>query len=346
MGDLLGIKIDQSLTENRFIKGYEKLSLPQRASLYFKNFDRQFWGREYLVKFYINIKKDFLCISPLPEKVIIGKEGWLYLSDYGAIDDYRNARPFEYQQLDSIQQNLRKLGMQLNLRGIILFVVVVPDKHTIYPEFLPDNIKKVRSKSRLQQLSNHLTHERSFRFINLSDTLLAAKRSGLLYFKQESHWNDWGTFVGYQKILKHIKSDFPGIKVLSLDSCEKFMGKESDLDLAKLLGQPIKYSENALKILPTNVKNIQSVETDVVIPPAKQFNANYAFRRINPGSTGPSVIVYRDSFFSSLTPFFEQSFSESTYIWTNDVDLDYIKTQKVELVLLEIAERHIDLLAR
>lgn len=345
LGDLTGVKINQGLSENRFIKGYEDLSLPQKLSLYIKNFDRQFWGREYLVKSYITVKKDFFGISPLPDKVVIGKEGWLYLSDYGAIDDYRNARPFSFLQLDSIQKSLKKAADELNLNGIKFFVVVVPDKHTIYPEFLPGTVKKVRSISRLQQLTDHLTHEQSFQFINLTDTLLAAKQTGSLYFKEESHWNDRGSFVGYQKTLKHIKSYFPEIKILSIDSCETFMGEENDLDLAKLLGKSLEYTEETIKISPLSTNRIQAVDADVVIPPAKRFNPNYAFRRINPQSTGPSVVVYRDSFFSSLTPFFEQSFSTSTYIWTNDIDLEYIRAQNVQLVLLEIAERHIDLLA-
>lgn len=70
------------------------------------------------------------------------------------------------------------------------------------------------------------------------------------------------------------------------------------------------------------------------------------FKMVNPHLAFPNILVYRDSFFGSMTPFFEQSFAESTFIWTNDVDLEYAKNQSVQLVLIEIAERHIDLLAQ
>lgn len=346
IGDLAGITTGNSLEENRHIKGYEELSLPKKVALYIKNFDSRFWGRQYLVRSYIAIKKDFFGVSPLPEKVIIGKEGWLYLSDYGAMDDYRNIRPFSVEQLDSIQAYLRHISKELGQQDIKFYVAVVPDKHTIYPEYLPETVRKVRPVSRLQQLTEHLKKESTFRFINLTDTLQAAKPNGVLYFKEESHWNDRGAFIAYQKIFENIKFDFPGLNELELDSCESFAGKENDLDLAKILGQPIDYTEDTWKIVPRSFSNITTTDAGVSIPPAKRFNTEYAFRKLNPLNTGPSIIVYRDSFFGSLTPFFEQSFSESTYIWTNDIDLEFIKKQNPQLVLLEIAERHIDLLTR
>ncbi|HEU5291925.1 MAG TPA: hypothetical protein VFU05_14845 [Cyclobacteriaceae bacterium] len=345
VGDLTGLTTGEVLEENQFIKGYEQLSLPEKAALYIKNFDRQFWGREDLVKAFIVIKRDIFCVSPLPEKVVMGKVGWLFLADYGAMDDYRNVRPFTQSQLDSIQVNLKRIALELEKNDKKFYVVVVPDKHTIYPEYLPENVKKIRPVSRLQQLTGQLKNEASFRFINLTDTLLASKREGLLYLKEESHWNDLGSFVGCQKIIETLQRDYPEIRTVTLDSCQSFNGKETDLDLAKLLGADIGYSEDTWRIVPRNLNHIKSGDAGVVIPPAKRFNASYAFRNINSGSDGPEIIVYRDSFFGSLVPFFEQSFSASTYIWTNDIDLEYVRQQSASIVLLEIAERHIDLLA-
>lgn len=346
VGDVIGISRGQSLDENRFIKGYDELSLPQKIALYIKNFDRQFWGRSELVRSFITIKRDFLGISPLPEKVVIGKSDWLYLADYGAMDDCRNTRPFTKLQLDSIHSNLQRISQELKNDSTVFIVAVVPDKHTIYPEYLPENVKKINPISRLQQLTEFLKSETSFYFINLTDTLLASKPSGVLYFKEESHWTDLGAYIGYVKIMKTIHKSFPRANALALNSCEMNEGNENDLDLAKLLGYDIDHAEQTLKIRPPNKSGIQTIDHQVVIPSAKRFNPNYAFKKLNDSLTGPTIIVYRDSFFGALTPFFEQSFSTSTYIWTNDIDLNYVREQSPSVVLLEIAERHIDLLTK
>lgn len=345
VGDLMGLATTTSLDENRYIKGYDQLSLPRKVALYLKNFDSKFWGREYLVKSYILLKRDVLGVSPLPEKVVLGKEEWLYLADYGAMDDYRNVRPFSKVQLDSIQSNLRYLSKSLAENGIKLYVAVVPDKHTIYPDYLPTNVKKIRAESRLQQLNARLGGENEFEFINLTDTLLASRKFGFLYFREESHWNDLGAFIGYQKIMRIIKQDFPTIQPLTMDSCRTYSGFEKDLDLAKLLGANPNLTESTYRITPVNSEHIYRAETGVDIPPAKRFNPFYAFRKVNPWSSSPACVVYRDSFFDAVTPFWEQTFSQSTFVWTNDVDLRYVKSQPVRLVLIEIAERHIDLLS-
>jgi alginate O-acetyltransferase complex protein AlgJ len=344
VGDLVEAPVVSRLDENRYVETGIGMGWKDRVSTYVKSFDSKFWGRDYLLKAFIILKKDLFGVSPLPEKVVFGKSDWLYLADYGTIDDYRNLRPFSPQQLDSIQSYLSHISAALAARNKKFYVVVVPDKHTIYPEFLPPNIQKLNAGSRLQQLRKHLHGSGDIRFIDLSDTLIQAKKIGQVYLKQESHWNDLGTFAGYQYIMRRIKSDFPDVKILSREDCQIFEGKETDIDLMKLLGEDVHYAENSLKIVPWLQNSIETASSDIFIPAGKRLNPSYAFRKINSQVKGHSVIVFRDSYFSSLVPFFEQSFQASSYIWTSDVDLDYTLNQKADIVLLEIAERNLYLI--
>lgn len=343
LGDLLNIST-LTLEENRNIGPRVAVSLKDRVSLYIKNFDSKFWGREYLLKAYIAVKKDIFQISPLPEKVILGKEGWLFLVDYGAMDDYRNLNPFENAQLDSIQQYLTTIADSLEKKNKKFYVVVVPDKHTIYPEFLPDNIKKINPVSRLQQVSARLKSSSAFHFIDLTDILLLAKRKEQVYFKEESHWNDRGAFVSNEYLMKVIKKDFPDIEVLTIEECDVFKGEEADIDLMKLLGKDITYAEPTIRIVPRLHVRFENVPTGIVIPKSKQFNPYYSFRKVNPNADGQSAIVFRDSFFASMVPFFERSFSTSSYIWTTNVDVDYSLREDANIVVLELAERHLYLI--
>lgn len=312
-----------------------------------KNFDNQFWGRETLVQGYIEIKRKVLHVSPLPEKVIEGKDGWLFLTDYAAMDNCRNLYPFSNLQLDSIGNYLNALADSLEKDSIYFFVSVVPDKHTIYPEYLPQYVRKVNPQSRLQQLRAYFEKSNPrFEFIDLTDTLMRAKSAARVYYREESHWNDEGAFAGYQNIVQRMKARIPQLNILTSDSCTFTRGEEDDIDLAKLLGESIDYTEECIRVTPKSIANVIDDDHHYAIPEAKKLNPNYAYRKRQPGAEGPSIVIFRDSYFEALTPFFACSFPESTFIWTTEPNLSYVRKEGVDIVLLEVAERHLYLLTR
>ncbi len=88
-----------------------------------------------------------------PEVVVMGKEGWIFLGntfDRG-IDKYRGIVRFERRQLEAFGQYFRETSLALQRQGVPFLLVVVPDKHSVYPEFLPEHIAR-RGESPLDQV--------------------------------------------------------------------------------------------------------------------------------------------------------------------------------------------------
>ena len=83
-------------------------------------------------------------------KVVIGKEGWLFLGNinqyFDEIDYYRNLKPFTIRELRSWQILLEQRRNWLRRRGIRYLFAVAPNKSTIYPEFMPDAVKKINPR--------------------------------------------------------------------------------------------------------------------------------------------------------------------------------------------------------
>lgn len=146
-----------------------------------------------------------------PGQAILGKEDWLFLgNDYAAsIDQYtgRN-KPTEEEILLKLSV-LKQMNHQAKQNNIPFLVVIAPDKHEIYPEYLPTNVHKSSNKNRLDLLQEGML-ARGIDFINLRQKEMEAKNTlgkqyGDLYLKGDSHWNYVGAYVAYQAISDYMQ---------------------------------------------------------------------------------------------------------------------------------------------
>ena len=58
----------------------------------------------------------------------------------------------------------------LNERGISYYLIIAPNKQSIYPEFLPDYFHRGNITTQLDQLTELFAQDTSFHFLDLSDT--------------------------------------------------------------------------------------------------------------------------------------------------------------------------------
>jgi hypothetical protein len=311
---------------------------------YLTNFDDNFNGRSLLINGYIGFKSKLLHTNPLPQKVIFGKNGYKFLVNYNSMDDYRNVHPFTQSTLDSIGLQVAANQRFLDSIGVKYYISVVPTKPHIYPEFLPDYVKKAGTTRRLDQLKDYLFKKMpSLRLVDLTDTLLASKPQGDLYFKGDSHWNELCAFIGYTKLMQFIREDFPEIPVRKIEDYNKTMGYESDLDLDKILGMDICYSEPAIKLVPNFQSSVETLAHEYAIPEIKKNNPSYVISLGN-AKGKRKLVMFRDSFSVPLTQFMAESFEKSIFIWKYPIDRDFIITERPDIVVQQLVERHIDLL--
>lgn len=341
----LGIlEVNVNNEKRELVKKDNTIGLKSKIKTFLTNYDNDFNGRSFLINLYIKFKSNILETPPLPQKVITGKNDFLFLVNYNSMDDYRNVYPFTDVQLDSILVQLIANQQFMDSLGVKYYVVVTPTKPRIYPEFLPDYVKKVGQVSRLSQLKKQLQMTgTAINFLDLTDTILQSKYLGDLYFKNDSHWNELGAFIGYSKLMQIINRDFPDIPVRKIDEYKKIIGQENDLDLAKVLGKDIGFSEPAIKLKSVILSETVNIPHDYPIPEIKKKNPFYVISTSNKNGRR-KLIMYRDSFSGSLTPFMSESFNRGIFIWKYSLDKNFIFREKPDVVVQQIVERHIDLL--
>ncbi len=306
------------------------LSFPKDFGEYFRF---NFAFRKDLIHWHSRLVGQAMGKSSSP-MVVEGKHGWLFLGEHGPIEDYRGMLPFTDRQLRGWQQVLESRRDWLARQGIPYLFVVCPDKHTIYPEHMPDKINRVHAQTRLDQLLRHMKEHSDVDILDLRPALREFKKMHLCYQPQESHWNGVGAFVGYQQIARRLQAWYPNLRLISLSDCEIRQQENPYTDLLRLQGR----------------RNIRTVMDNV--RPVQGFAAK--FRQDRPRANGSELyyshredapitraLVVCDSFMTLMMPFLGEHFGDARFVWGGGDGFlaQDVREYKPDVVIQEIVER-------
>ena len=318
----------------RFDALYEFLARYRR---YYKN---NFSLRNILI--YLNnlYKVKLYNFSPV-SKTIIGKNGWLFMakeSKYvNEVDYFRSIKLFSEEELKDWRNALEQRRDWLANRGIHYFFIIAPNKSTIYSEFMPDFIHPVRNQSRLDQLLNYLKKNSDFQIIDLRKVLINAKKDCEVYYKTDSHWNEYGAYIAYREIMRYIGKYFENLKPMPISNFKIETKNRFGGDLAIALSLQNKlYRENYIEFkskipLKAKGKRLRNISKSV---------CQTCSVCKTPGL--PNALIVHDSFIHELRPFISEHFSRILYIWdwwNMNFYPDIIKREKPKIVIEEMAER-------
>jgi alginate O-acetyltransferase complex protein AlgJ len=279
-------------------------------------------------------------VSPVPN-VLIGKSGWLYFrgEDAKAFDRwYRGNETVAETTLVALRDELLRRQKFLASRGIPFQVVVVPEKYSVYPEFLPDWATRVAPQTPLDRLAAALAPYPQLRYIDLRQALLQAKRSERLYYQTDSHWNYLGATIGYQVLMTEVAKALPGLTVAPVTrppyvpDTDYYSG-----DLAQMLGLQRQFRETDIaplgKILATPESRCAKREADTDAPNVE----TYVYRC--PSAPRFTALIYRDSMAIPLMPMLAENFSRTTFVSSPQLDPELVERLAPDIVIEELVER-------
>ncbi len=321
-------------------------SFSDYAGQFEKYYNDSFGLRDSLIRWNNLLRLWIFDESPV-RGVRLGREGWLFYANEWALEDYENVMPYKPEELASIRKLVEERRAWLEQRGIKFFVMVAPDKHTIYGEFLPPAIHKIGKESRVDQVVKDLESHPGIEFIDPREALFRAKPSQRLYHRTDTHWNDYGAFVGYSELMERIALYFPNVRKLSLDDYTVSVSEEEGGDLAGMLSLSDRIKEERITLVPRFIPRA----VDGARPyPDPVDTAEYPGRNMVVKETRdprlPKALIFRDSFSWPLIPFLAESFQSVVFVWTFDFLPDLIEREKPDLVILECVGRYINALAR
>jgi len=276
-------------------------------------------------------------------KAVIGKDGWVFYADAASIKDYQNSEPLSEAKLNFFQKRLSDLNLSLIDQGITLLIVIPPNKSTIYPQYMPDEIPVLNENSRLDQFIERMNDEK-INAIDLRPVLLDASKKQDVYYKVDTHWNEMGAYYGYYEIINFL-SDYDTRLIPHPLSDYEYVYQDNLLnpDLPSVLGIPSIKEERWVFLPKFPVQETKTLRLNL-------SDGRHVSKMTGKNAQLPSLLIYHDSFYSAhsaLSHFMEPHFKEITGIlFTPDKNiwsLDWIQQEEPDIVIIEIVERNLDI---
>lgn len=333
---------DNDLSENRLLSERPVLKTVSELPDYLRKFDTFFSDNfPFRAKaiFALSYIKYFVFGVSAHQDIVIGKNNMMYYftkSSGDTIGDYRGINYFTREELKTIETNILERMNLFKKLNIDFYLVFTPNKESIYPEFVPDYVRKYKNRNRFDQLVEHLKKNKEIPFLSLKENLLLEKSNHTnLYYYYDTHWNPLGAYFGYKGIVDFLQKDYPSILIRPISDFE-IKEVSASGDLAGMIGLGGTLFEQSVSLMPTFKKKAK---------PGNNIEP-HNFEYDTEEKTFPNAYFFCDSFVVyGPRDLLAESFHKSYFIWHGlPHNSDKISFSEIDIFVFELSERYIDML--
>jgi alginate O-acetyltransferase complex protein AlgJ len=298
-------------------------------------FTQEFVFKRYLLPPYRFMKSEIFDTDPAPKSYIKGSQGWFFSGEWytHTLSRAIGLDTLSRNQVKTIVQRhvaAKRVMDSLHIRFVIL---VVPDKHPVYHEFLP--MRYAAHPGLREQVVDALMKE-GFEVLDATEQLRSVRSREQVFHKTDGHWTDAGAYRAYLMLLNKLEVYYPDLTPL----------KREDFLIS-----------GAHKVFPHFFKATGDSTGENVI----------SWKHINPGFTlktksvrnwpgemqsiitqfehpvnSISLMLFGDSFSSQLVRMLRENFGQTTHCLQCPVDTDTIIRQKPDIVVFEVVQSNLE----
>lgn len=261
------------------------------------------------------------------EDVILGKDGWLFYQT--TLDDYQGQDLLSDREIWAAAHCLFLMQEYAQQQNAAFLFTVVPNKNSLYPEYMPDRYYRSDAPGNAEHLAEAL-RQAGVCTVNLEAALQDEER--VLYQKLDSHWSNLGAAFAHDRIMDalgknaahfYLPEQFTAVQDHSADLYQMLYPADGQKDIQF-------YPEWSWSF--TYDRPIRSVEDQMI-------HTSCA------GQSG-KLLMFRDSFGNTLHPFMAESYGNACFSRAMPYDLSFIGSEGADTLVIEIVERNIDWLAQ
>lgn len=261
-------------------------------------------------------------------EVLFGSEGYLFLAgdNNAVIDQHTGKCAITKSKLVQWAETTKLRKEYFEAVNIPFYMQIVPDKHSVYSEYLPVSIVKDKKSNVSKVISvldpiinDHLSFAKS--------DLIAAKSDCQVYHKIDTHWTDKGAYIGYLQIIKCLRGCFPLLTELSKpDYQTKWFGG----DLGAM--QKLKMSSEA-EVLVEHAGHLEIFNNRISVTGKIQVYENEF------SNNELVLLIFGGSSTVNFLKFITFSFKKVIFCWSGVLDYKLVEHYSPDVVINQIRER-------
>lgn len=278
------------------------------------------------------VEPGFLAPVLSNNSTIIGRNRWLFLAGSN-LDYYLANNILSEDKMQQYADKLNELKTVLDQHNKRMVILLVPEKPQIYPEYMP-NYEVEETYKRSERLTDYLQTHTEIPICFPIHEITALKNYLLLYKKYDSHWNNAGSFIGYQMILKML--GLPTTNVLDLDIEMYPIGSGAgDLINSGALNLSDYSNDYDYTIHYKDYIGLLGTEGEV-------FRSDIYYRAFSTAENQDKVAVIGDSFRNHMVLYMCKDFADSSILHFFELGDDKVNPVllNADTIVLTIAERN------
>lgn len=249
-------------------------------------------------------------------QVLLGKEDWLFYKtteDGDPMSDYQGTNHYSDEKMASIASKLEQYKQIFNSHGKEFYVMSIPNKSNVYPEYMPDSVERADTTTRTDLFMDYLSNNTDIGVINCKQDLIDAKSKYQVYYSSDTHFNDIGAFVASQTVLSVVTGQKDSLDTVKFNvTNENYSG-----DLAALCEMSDIFNEDTSYQLDTST-----------IDASKKSDKR--------------VLIIGDSFSDVIQPVLANYFADVTAVGVWSYHMYDLDSYAPDIVIWENAERYTD----
>jgi hypothetical protein len=263
------------------------------------------------------------------EKVLVGKDGWLFLR--------RDSNDVIGQQTGQVRLGRRqrkawqRLLCERTARAANLDAVwqclIIPDKEFLYSEYLPDGLTSAgrRPVHEILDLAISIGAPVDYALADLE----AAKAQEQLFPKTDTHWNQRGSYVAYRSLCRGLAMQ--GLEVPVLSEGTIFWSRAEAPGGLGLKLYPEATSATIRADLPEHRAGLVSDN--------RILNHGRVMVFEQDRTDGMSAVIFGESFVQNMLLFLKESFRRLVFVHTSTMAAGVLEHEKPDVILSVPLER-------
>jgi len=261
-------------------------------------------------------------------KVLVGKEGWLFLANdsNASLAHLCTHIPVDNNLCNKWVDLVTTRKQTCEARGAAFIQAIIAEKEAVYSKYLPEAY--VISDRRMSAIINEQINSRSIDDSFYYGPCLAHAESSdeVLYYKGDTHFTYHGSFMVCQELLRLAAAKLTGIGTLESHTFSKRY-QAGDL-LAKVSG--VNIEEIHFPDIPKRSKPLINTNE----PRSGRVKAFQSADR-----NLPRLLMFHTSSVDWMIPYLNQVFGPTLYLWSPTLDEDLIDWFQPDIVIAQTNER-------